>query len=355
MPPVVRPLPDTANAFDALRCLLAAAVVYSHTFFLGGYPPEHFLAWTKGQAIVGELAVLGFFGLSGYLVTASYTRSHGLVDYLGKRVRRIVPGFWACLAVTAFVIAPAIFFLRNGSLGGFRWFGGDSSAFGYVVANLAIKVNSWNIDGVLVHATYGGSLNGSLWSLWPETLCYVLVALLGAAGFFARHRPLLLLGVGAFFVLHAAHVLVPTLGAPVLPTWLVLVDRGRYVLAYLVGTVLWLWRDRLEPDRPSALLVLMALAALARFGGLQLLAPLIIPLALVLLGHCFTLRLRHDVSYGLYIYGFPVQQLLAATPLPRFPWPVFLAASLVVTFIFAFLSWRFVERPFLRRTTVATA
>jgi peptidoglycan/LPS O-acetylase OafA/YrhL len=347
--------PDTANAFDALRCLLAVAVVYSHSFFLGGYPPEHFLAWTKGQAIAGELAVLGFFGLSGYLVTASYIRSHGFFDYLTKRVRRIVPGFWGCILVTACVIAPAIFYLRHGTVSGFPWINGESSALRYVVANLAITIGQWSIAGVMDGAIYGGSLNGSLWSLWPETVCYVIVALLGSAGLLTRHRPLLLLGVAALFILHAAHVLLPTLAFPVLPTWLVLVDRGRYVLSYLVGAALWLWRNRLVPDRPSLLLLLLVLAALARFGGLQLLAPLFIPLALVYLGQCFALRLKHDVSYGLYIYGFPVQQLLAATALPRAHWSLFFAASLAITLVFAFLSWRFVENPFLRRRAPAAA
>ena len=348
-------LDDRANAFDALRCLLAVAVVYSHAFFLGGYGPEHFLAWTKGQAIVGELAVLGFFGLSGYLVTASYTRSSGFFDYFGKRVRRIVPGLWACLIVTAFVIAPITYALRHGSLAAYPWAGRGEDALGYVVANLAIIVNRWHISGVLSGAPYTGSLNGGLWSLWPETLCYLIVALLGSAGLLTRNRPLLLLGLVALFVFHTARTLFPTLEFPVLPTWFVLVDRGRYVLAYLVGTVLWLWRDRFAPDRPAAFILLLSLAALARFGGLQLLAPLFIPLALVYLGQCFALRLNHDVSYGLYIYGFPVQQLLAATSLPRAHWSLFFAASLALTLVFAFLSWRFVEKPFLRRRAPAPA
>lgn len=341
------------NAFDALRCLLAIGVVYSHAFFLGGYPPEHFLAWTKGQAIVGELAVLGFFGLSGYLVTASYTRSDSFLDYLSKRIRRIVPGLWMCLLVTAGVIAPAIFYLRHGSVDGFTWIGGEASALRYLVSNLAITIRQWSIAGVMDGAIYGGSLNGSLWSLWPESLCYLLVALLGSAGLFTRHRPLLLLGLVALFVFHAARILLPALEFPVLPTWTVLVDRGRYVLAYLVGTSLWIWRDRFVPDLPAALLLVLVLASLARFGGLQLLAPLLIPLTLVFVGQCVSLRLQNDVSYGLYIYGFPVQQLLAATALPRAHWSLFFVASLLLTLVFAFLSWRFVEKPFLRRRAPA--
>jgi peptidoglycan/LPS O-acetylase OafA/YrhL len=324
-------------------------VLYSHTYFIGGYGAEPFHAWTKSQAIVGELSVLGFFGLSGYLVTASYTRSHGLRDYLEKRIRRIVPGLWVCLIVSAFVIAPAIFSLSHGTLNNFPWLRGEGSALHYVMSNLAIRVSQWSISGVLSTGPYGGSLNGSLWSLWPETLCYLLVAALGLAGALERNRLLLLIGASSLFILHAAHTLVPSAAIPVVPTWLVLTDRAPYFLSYLIGTILWLCRDTYSPGWPAALLIVLALGALGRFGGLHLLAPVFVPIALIFGGRCFRFRLSHDVSYGLYIYGFPAQQLLATTPLTSYPWWLFFAASVALTTLFAFLSWRFVERPFLNR------
>lgn len=343
-------LPAAANAFDLLRGLLAASVLYSHTFFLGGYGPEPFYLWTKSQAILGELAVLGFFGLSGYLVTASYTRSRGVGDYFAKRIRRIVPGFWVCLAVTAFVLAPAIFYFRHKSLATFPWLTGDQSALRFVTANLGINVRQWGITGVLTGANYDGSLNGSLWSLWPETLCYVILGVAGLAGAVDRNRPLLLVGTGSLFALHAARSLLPHAMPPVLPTWIVLIDRAPYFLAYFVGAILWVWREHFQPNWIVAILLLFALTALARLGGLRLLGPVFVPLALVVLSQCITIRLRDDISYGLYIYGFPVQQLLAATTLTKLPWPVFFAGSLGLTAGCAFLSWRFVERPWLRRS-----
>ncbi|MBC7365671.1 MAG: acyltransferase [Undibacterium sp.] len=349
-----RPTPPTdsvtANFYDVLRIFLAASVLYSHTFLLGGYGPEPFYTWSKHQIIAGELAVLGFFGLSGFLVTASYTRSSGVFDYLAKRVRRIVPGFWVCLVVTAFVLAPASFALRHGSLATFPWIGGHDSALQYVAGNLAIKIHQWEILGVLSGAHYVGSLNGSLWSLWPETLCYIILATIGTARLLDLNRALLLIGVGFLFVLHAARTLLPGLNFPLLPTWLILADQAPFFLAYFVGASLWLWRDRFDSNWPAALLLLLICSVLARLGGLRLLAPVLIPLLLVVLGRCTALRLRHDLSFGLYIYGFPVQQLLAATPVTRLPWPVFLVASLAATLVCAWLSWRFVERPFLRRS-----
>jgi peptidoglycan/LPS O-acetylase OafA/YrhL len=347
------PPPDTANAFDGLRCLLAVFVLYSHTYFLGGYGAEPFSVWTKSQAILGEFSVLGFFGLSGYLVTASYTRSRGVLDYLVKRLRRVVPGLWVCLIVTAFALAPAIFYLRHGSLTAFPWIDGDQSALTFVTANLAIKVQQFTVSGVLAGGPYEGSLNGSLWSLWPEILCYLVLGALGLAGALDHNRPLLIIFIASLFTFHAARILLPDVTPPTLPTWVVLVDRVRYFLTFFVGAALWIWRRHFQPNWVATGLLLVALAALARLGGLQLLAPVFVPLALVQLGLCGTLRLHADVSYGLYIYGFPVQQLLAATALVRLPWFIFLAASLAGTVVLAWLSWHFVERPFLRRRTSA--
>ena len=53
-----------------------------------------------------------------------------------------------------------------------------------------------------------------------------------------------------------------------------------------------------------------------------------------------------DVSYGIYVYAFPVQQSVAAI------WPgidplVMFAIAFPVTYGLAFLSWRIVERPAL--------
>lgn len=340
---------ENANSYDALRLLLAVAVLISHTFIIGGYGTEPFLVWSKSQGTLGDLALLGFFGLSGFLVTASYLRSGSLIGYFTKRVRRIVPGLWVCLAVTALVLAPASFILRHGSLASFAWIDGEESALRFIVANLAIQVRQWTVSGVLDGAPYTESFNGSLWSLWPETLCYVTLAALGLAGLLERGRALFLVGLGALFTLHAAHTLLPGVTFPTLPTWVVLTDQARFFLAYLIGTALWLWRDRYEANWPLAILLIFISVALARLGGLRLLAPVVIPLALVVLGRCQALRLRHDLSYGLYIYGFPVQQLLTATPLRQYPWPAFFAVSLALALVFAALSWRLVEQPFLRR------
>lgn len=339
---------EADNGFDFLRLALAASVLYSHTFTLGGYGPEPFLVWTRMQSTVGELAVLSFFGLSGYVIAASFTRSHTVLDFLSKRIRRIIPGLWVCLLVSAFGFAALAYALRRGTVVGFPWFG-EGSAASYVIANLAVKINQWGITGALDGAPYAGSINGSLWSLWPECLCYVMVAILGLTGALDANRPLLLLATGTLCVFHLVKIMLPLAGTPTLPTWIVFVDDVRFYLAYLVGACLWVWRQHFRPNWFAAGLLILTLIVVARLGGLRLVSPVFVPLALVLVGQCFAVKLRHDISYGLYIYGSPVQQLLAATSLSLLPWPVFFVVSLLLTAGCALLSWHLVERRFLPR------
>ena len=285
---------ETANANYAPHLLLAAAVLVSHTFVLGGYGADPFLVWSKSQGTLGDLALLGFFGLSGFLVTANCLRSSSLLGFLKRRVRRIVPGLWACLAITALVLAPVCFFLRDGSLAPFAWIDSEESALRFIDANLSIRVRQWTVADVLADARYLESFNGSLWSLWHETLLYLVLAALGLAGLLESGRALFLVGLGALFTLHVAHSLLPIIAIPALPTWVVLTDQAPFFLSFLVGTALWLWRDTYEANWPLAILLVFILAALARLGGFRLLAPLVVPLAVVVIARCRALWLRHD-------------------------------------------------------------
>jgi len=57
-------------------------------------------------------------------------------------------------------------------------------------------------------------------------------------------------------------------------------------------------------------------------------------------------RLRHDLSYGIYIYAFPVQQAVTEISLKHgLSKPICLAAALIVVLLLALLSWICVERP----------
>ena len=325
------------NALDLVRLCLALQVLAWHAYALPGgtYLPE------RVSGFLGDAAVDSFFGLSGFLICRAWQRDPHLLRFLSARARRLLPGLWACLAVTAFVIAPITAWLvgRTGPSVASRW--------DYVVDNAWTHVHQWDIGGGPTGIAHPGIWNGSLWSLGHESTCYLAVAALGVAGL-VRTR----LVTGVTLALWVAGVLLLLLGqtGPGEPGSMVL----RTSLMFACGAATWLHADRI----PVAGTLVAGSAALVLVGVLLVpadyrlvAAPAVAYLWLwvaLRLGRWPRLVLRHDLSYGVYVYGFPVQQALLVLGLGGLGWAGFTLVSALVVLPLAALSWVLVERPCLR-------
>ncbi|WP_083853702.1 acyltransferase family protein [Janibacter hoylei] len=157
--PVSSLLTSRDNSLNAVRLGLAAAVILAHSWPLGGYG-------ASAMERFGTIGVNGFFALSGLLIAGSRLRN-GFGTYIWRRAKRIFPGFWACLAVTGFVLAPL-----GGVIGGHGWNPADSLA--YVLDNAALVMTTPAIGGTLAGAPNPGMWNGSLWTLMYEFAAYLL-------------------------------------------------------------------------------------------------------------------------------------------------------------------------------------
>jgi peptidoglycan/LPS O-acetylase OafA/YrhL len=98
-----------ANSFTFLRLILALAVVVGHSYVLGGFGEEPLSRWSGGLTSGRELAVQFFFMLSGFLLAQSLVRQPSLARFAGRRLFRIMPGYWAALIFTSLVVIPALF------------------------------------------------------------------------------------------------------------------------------------------------------------------------------------------------------------------------------------------------------
>lgn len=323
------------NSLNAIRLLLASAVILSHSWWLGGYGPEP----SPGSVKLGSWAVLGFFGISGYLITRSRTRASSAGSYCLARFLRIFPGLAACVTAVAFVVAPVTAALtgRHYSLSG---------AAVYFVTNLSAGTPFIAVGGI------PGSLeglpdprlwNGPLWTLFWEIACYILIGIV-----FRLFRPDLvrLALLTLFSVASAAAVAVDAgwIAAPVRNDWPLIP-----VLSFLAGALIYLFQDVI-PANPTTLVLAAGLVVLvSSFGFASSLVHL--PLSLFLILGSLYLPLfgvgsRYDVSFGIYIYGWPAQQFLAALGLHSVVPPlVFAAASLLLVAPVAWLSCRYVEKP----------
>lgn len=333
---------EEQNAFDVVRLGLAWLVVYSHACLLGGFGEEGFARFARGQTIAGTLAVLGFFGLSGFLVTRSFALRGDWRHFAAARLLRILPGFYLALLLTAFVLAPLIAAVNTADGG---W--SPAAALRFVGRNLGVRVGEWHVGDVTAGLPYVGSINGALWSLFPELCCYGLVLALGLAGALGRGRATMALAAGAMLVLHVALVVAPT-RPDLAPTLLALTGWAPFVTAFLTGAVLYAWRDAMDFGLRAAMLWGVVALVLLRFGGWALLGPVVLPLVAINAAYAARVRLRADFSYGIYVLHFPVLQLLAALGWQAHGFAVFLAAGTVASVLLAAASWYLVEKPALK-------
>lgn len=345
-----------SNSFGFLRWLLASLVVVGHAYPLSGLEggTDPFYDLTGAQESFGGFAVAAFFIISGFLISRSWRNHPRLGRFLWHRALRILPAFWVCLLVTAFVFAPVVWWSGRGGVEGFLT-GPDPSAPGYVLRNAGLVMHQQTIGDLLTGTPYGavagGVWNGSLWTLAYEFGCYLVVAVLGLLGALAgRGRPVV--------VLLAVLAWAATVAEEVRPGWVgsvvpVLADPwiARFLFLFLIGSVCALFADRIRiADGYGVLAVAVAVGAMAT----QLWVPvgyLVLPYVLLWLAVRLPLSgfdRPGDFSYGIYIYAFPVQMLLAYAGVTSAGVLGYAAASLAVTSALAVVSWHLVEKRALR-------
>lgn len=339
---VGKPFDARNNSLNFIRLIFALAVLVHHAWPLSG--TENAPAFAGDT--LGGWAVAGFFVISGYLITHSRF-THGLGDYLVHRVARIVPAFIVCLIVVAAVFAPIGYAVAHGSLDGF--FGTATTPFNYVFSNLGLRMNVYDVAGTPAAVPYPGVWNGSLWSIYFEFCCYILIAFIGLVAL-VRRSPW---PITALFILSVA--------ANVFMSRLSPYAQGNYEFEMLVhllpfflgGAVVYVWKHRIGIHWLPAVFSLAAAAALtAAFpawgGGASgaFIAYGLLWISLWLPSP--QLVKKNDVSYGIYIYAFPVQQLLALYGLHEKGLAAYIIIAALLTFLPAVASWIWLERPIMR-------
>lgn len=326
---------------------MAFLVLFYHCFALVGGSAKFRDERLEAAAGLGASAAVSFFFvMSGFLVTQSWRRTPQAGLFLTKRVLRIYPAFIFVSLFCAFVIGPL----------------GAASASDYFrqfhpvgfVAYMVLLVGPY-LPPTLPHVPYAGQVANSFWTLRYEFECYLLVLLLGLTGLVRRPAFILacfLLAAGAALAAGLGH------GLPVPNRDLHLVGNPVYwphfALCFLSGMTFLLYRERISFALPWRLLACAALAAGAIFDQWwNVVVPTAGAYLLFWLAFHPVPKLAHfakygDFSYGVYLFAFPVQQIIVCYFLPHLTPLRLFCAAFPLTLLLAILSWHLVEKPALR-------
>ena len=324
--------PDRNN-LTLLRLIAALSVLVSHALLLrSGTRADEF----SGTSVynLGDHAVNVFFVLSGLTVAASLARCRNSIDFIIARALRIFPGLIVCTIV---IVASGLLLAECGVANYLK----DARVLEYMVKTISLSTGAAELPGLFRHNPYPSIVDGSLWTLKFEFLCYLLLALMGSMppGMMTKLLPIGFVAAAVFLAYRHG-------GQP---------DQieqfARFWLSFSFGVALFLFRDRIVLSWGVAVGLGAAMWFVLGTGLERTVAPIAIGYLAVVLGTVRLRWLRHatnklDLSYGVYIYSWPISQAVL-TAWPDVGTANLICLSALLAMGIAALSWRLVERPSL--------
>jgi len=331
------------NNFDLIRLLLSLTVFFVHSYDLSRNP---------GLSVIpvflnSHTAVCAFFVISGFLVSSSFANSTTPKDYFSKRIRRVFPGYVVVVLLCGLIgFAFSEYPYRE-------YF--SFPLFQFLWANLSLlNFIQPSLPGVF---TDNGvqAVNGALWTIRFELLFYLIVPLFflltkrfrgGLIFFLAFLTPLIFRIVSVRLLQGQPENQLVTSLSYYLPI---------LFIAFVSGAFLYFYFGEFRQHALLFVMVAVVGYVTARISGLSIISPFFLSVIVIYLAFGFpylgNTGKYGDLSYGIYIWHFPVLQVMIAQGFfkenPLLP---LLSATLIVTLL-AFLSWHTIEKPFLRRSS----
>jgi peptidoglycan/LPS O-acetylase OafA/YrhL len=333
--PITNPLRRHNNNFDLLRLAGALLVFFSHSYGEVFHAPGEMVGkWTSRylQSIVG-LTI--FFTISGYLVTESLLKSASVKQYVWKRFLRIYPGYIVVTLLTVFILGPIFtcYTIRNYFFDPLTW--------KFLYKNILLLSNSKRLPGLF----NGSNVNISAWTLPVELKLYGMLLILYMMRFF-QYRWL----QGLFFIaVTCIKIFIPV---QLLQQWFGFDFNSWYNLGFffIAGSTMYVWRDKIVLHYAGIILLAFIwwLTGALQFAG-DVPGAILFVYSILYLGLKVPVLLRPgvDLSYGIYIYGSPVQATVSWLTKCRLPLWRYNLVVFPVTVLLGFLSWHLVEKKAL--------
>ncbi|WP_161499255.1 acyltransferase family protein [Flavipsychrobacter stenotrophus] len=321
------------NNLDFIRIICASLVIVGHSYRLNPNPGQRdIIELLTGFTYSGAIAVKIFFFISGLLVTDSLLKRQSIPVFVISRFFRMMPGLLFLLLITTFIVGPIATEYPLGDY--FR----NTGTYKYIISNFAFITN-YTLPGVFRHNNLGQTVNGSLWSLRLEVRCYAFLLL---AFFFIKSRKpifnimILLIFIDAVFHLkiigrgeNTEHSLLPLSFA--LGSFLA-VNKEKIVLNNIVGVVL---------------LLLTLIFWRTSFNEIIFITTTCY-LVLLLCKNKYVkkIKIKHDISYGIYLWGFLIQQIIYDIARSQNIY-LYMLESILLSALMGYISYVVVEKRFM--------
>lgn len=309
------------------------------------------MKWSGGLISIGSFAVNFFFVISGFLIVKSFESSSSLTDYFKKRVLRIYPGFIVAFALSIFLFG-ALGHIGTNNIHSYTGFLRYVPALRELANMLSLQSP---VESLYFTNLPQSGLNNSLWTIQYEFICYLMVPFFGFLGVLQKKQWVL-----GLFILFYTLLICQTLG------WVFQFNNNlnggiignpyyypRFFTYFFAGACFYLFRNTLPSLKWLAVVCLAAVIIAFRLKLVDFILPVAGSYLLFYLAYNAALQFpnfsRHgDFSYGIYLYGWPIQQLVMLYFWQYLTPKTFFLLVFPIVLFFAWLSWKFIEGPALR-------
>lgn len=330
-----------ANNIDFIRLIAASLVIIAHAPYILNLDA---LSWDPMSKIyginMGRLGVFIFFIISGYLITMSWQKKKDIVDFTLARILRIYPAVIIVVILSVFILGPL---LTTISIGDYF----NSSITKQYIQDATLFRMYYYLPGVF-ESNPTHSINGSLWTLPYEFTCYIFIGILGLMKIISNKKSaiifyILLIFVDFFFDKQVHGIVIPIIG----------IDFKTFFplfLYFISGSLFYILRDNIKLNILGAIVSTIILYCSKGTTISAYLSPILLTYIIITLAFYEPLPFKRigkygDLSYGLYLYAFPVQQLIVYVLGNEISLFTMIILSFLLTLPFAYFSWHFIEKP----------
>lgn len=328
------------NNLNLTRLAAAISVTFGHSFAMLNPTGAHYdIIPGVHSGLFGFLAVAIFFGLSGLLITQSYLRQERWTAFLVARCLRIFPGLVFANFVTVLVVG--IFVKEQGWSLIF-----DLKNWRYLLNASIFHLGDYqDVFKMMPH----NSPNGSLWTLPIEFRLYLFVMAVGLVGIL-RNRILyasILVTLVLLVILRVDFVVLKLFPL----AFIIASYEGTYLslpLCFAIGMLAYLYREKF----PLLIGISCLGLALVPFVDGWLFMTIAVVYAALTFGlhpklYISRLNFKNDLSYGVYVLSWPIQQTMIYLKVTEDPFQLFVL-SMCFILPLAFISWKWIEMPAIK-------